>query len=113
VYHQILFALLALTIAFRTIYLVKYSRHSRRIPDEVKSTIARVFITGFATFVFGFGIWNIDNIFCDHLTRWKVFIGWPTAFLLEGWCLRVTTRMSGLKTVIYLGHSWWHIFTVS
>jgi dihydroceramidase len=35
-------------------------------------------------FVFGFVVWNLDNIFCTALTRQKVAIGWPSAFLLEG-----------------------------
>ena len=39
---------------------------------------------GAGMFALGFFVWNMDNIFCDTLTRWKVFIGWPWAFLLEG-----------------------------
>jgi hypothetical protein len=70
--------------AFRTLYLLRWSHYSGRIPDETKSVIAHVFLTGCATFAFGFGIWNLDNIFCDYLTNWKLFVGWPIAFLFEG-----------------------------
>jgi len=40
--------------------------------------------TGFITFLAGFAIWNVDNIYCSTLTEWKKAVGWPTAFLLEG-----------------------------
>lgn len=84
VYHQVLFATLMLTTAFRIHYLLRRSEASKRIPEEVKSSIATTFATGTGLFAFGFFIWNMDNIFCGALTRQKVAIGWPTAFLLEG-----------------------------
>jgi dihydroceramidase len=59
-------------------------RRSNRIPKEVKSSIATTFATGTGLFALGFFIWNLDNIFCTALTRQKVAIGWPIAFLLEG-----------------------------
>jgi dihydroceramidase len=40
----------------------------------------------------GFVIWNIDNIFCHHLTTTKKAILLPWAVLLEG-------------------HGWWHVLT--
>ncbi|KAF9015702.1 ceramidase [Cyathus striatus] len=92
VYHQVVFASIVFTTTFRVIYLLKWSDAAPRIPDEKKSGIAKIFGTGAALFAFGFFVWNLDNIFCDTLIRWKIAIGWPSAFLLEG-------------------HSWWHIFT--
>ncbi|GLB35846.1 putative ceramidase [Lyophyllum shimeji] len=92
VYHQVVFATIVLSAAARVTYLVKWSERTIDIPDEIKSTIGRVFSLGAASFAFGFLIWNLDNVYCDTLTRWKVAIGWPRAFLLEG-------------------HSWWHVFT--
>jgi dihydroceramidase len=76
------------------------------------STIGKLFSKGAGMFALGFFIWNMDNIFCDTLTRWKVFIGWPRAFLLEGMpvhCLRI--HLLWLND--YSGHSWWHVLTVS
>ncbi|KAJ3480423.1 hypothetical protein NLI96_g8364 [Meripilus lineatus] len=49
--------------------------------------------SGAGIFALGFFVWNLDNIFCKTITRWKIAIGWPAAFLLEL-------------------HSWWHVLTV-
>jgi len=92
VYHQVIFAMLMLTTAFRIHYLLRRSESAKRIPEEVKSSIATTYATGTGWFVLGFLIWNLDNIFCTSLTRQKVAIGWPIAFLLEG-------------------HAWWHLLT--
>ncbi|KAJ7269412.1 ceramidase [Mycena haematopus] len=94
VYHQVVFGVLLLSIAFRIYYLLTWSEIGKRIPTEKRSTIGRLFGSGLAQFVFAFLLWNLDNIFCDTLTRWKVSLGWPLAFLLEG-------------------HSWWHVFTAT
>jgi hypothetical protein len=56
-----------------------------------------MFWTGGGLFILGFIIWNLDNVFCTTLTRWKVAIGWPVAFLLEGKCTmihRVPVRLT-------------------
>lgn len=44
------------------------------------------------TFVGGFFIWNMDNIFCKHLTTAKNQLQLPWSIVLEG-------------------HGWWHILT--
>jgi dihydroceramidase len=90
VYHQVVFGTLLLSIAFRIYYLLTLSDVGKRVPADKKKTIATLFGSGVAQFVFAFLLWNLDNIFCDTVTRWKVSLGWPLAFLLEG-------------------HSWWHV----
>ncbi|KAF8810306.1 alkaline phytoceramidase [Phlegmacium glaucopus] len=92
VYHQIVFASIIFSVTGRVTYILKISEASHRIPAEAKKTIAHFFSIGAVLFAVGFLIWNVDNIFCHTLTKWKVSIGWPVAFLLEG-------------------HSWWHILT--
>ncbi|KAJ4485777.1 alkaline phytoceramidase [Lentinula aciculospora] len=92
VYHQVVFAILIISCAIRSTYLLKWSPVRTRIPDNKKKVIASMFTTGALTFALGFFVWNLDIIFCDTLTRWKRTVGWPAAFLLEG-------------------HSWWHLLT--
>ncbi|THV07481.1 alkaline phytoceramidase [Dendrothele bispora CBS 962.96] len=92
VYHQFVFAAIIISCAFRITYLLKWSPVRSRIPDDKKAQVARLFGTGAVTFALGFLIWNLDNVFCDALTKMKPTIGWPAAFLLEG-------------------HSWWHFLT--
>ncbi|KAG6889983.1 hypothetical protein C0995_012943 [Termitomyces sp. Mi166 len=84
VYHQVVFASIVFTTTARVTYLLKWSDRTSDIPDRIKSTIGKLFSSGAAMFAFGFLIWNLDNIFCDALTRWKLAVGWPRAFLLEG-----------------------------
>ncbi|KAI0720071.1 alkaline phytoceramidase [Cerioporus squamosus] len=91
-YHQFVFAGLMFTTTFRTVYLLRNGEISKRLPPAERASIARLFSSGAATFALGFLVWNLDNIFCSSITRWKTAIGWPAAFLLEG-------------------HSWWHILT--
>lgn len=43
-------------------------------------------------FATGYGIWNLDNLYCGALTNAKRSIGMPWSFALEL-------------------HGWWHIFT--
>lgn len=43
-------------------------------------------------FLAGFFLWNLDNIFCKHLTSTKKQILLPWSVVLEG-------------------HGWWHILT--
>lgn len=55
-----------------------------RLDKETKNQIATLYNRGAGMFIFGFLIWNIDNIFCDLLSGWKFAVNWPAAFLLEG-----------------------------
>lgn len=68
----------------RTVYLLRDYEIAKRVPEEVKSTVARLFTVGAATFALGFFVWNLDNVFCGTITRWKHVLGWPAAFILEG-----------------------------
>lgn len=90
VYHQIVFTAL---IMANTIQATKrYSEMKGKLPPHFKDFIIRNILTGGFLFLFGFLIWNLDNNFCGPLTSWKVAIGWPAAFLLEG-------------------HGWWHLLS--
>jgi len=91
VYHQVVFATLMVFTALRTMYLI-HSDISKDVPPVVKKRIGKIYQTGLLTFLAGFAIWNVDNIYCSALTEWKTAVGWPVAFLLEG-------------------HSWWHALT--
>ncbi|KAI0253240.1 ceramidase [Lactifluus subvellereus] len=92
VYHQCVFAALMVATVFREGYLLTWFEASKTIPDKKKAVITEVLRTGAFLFLFGFIIWNLDNIFCDSWTRVKLAVGWPAAFFMEG-------------------HAWWHIFT--
>ncbi|KAL1951318.1 hypothetical protein VTO73DRAFT_467 [Trametes versicolor] len=94
VYHQAVFASIMFTNIFRTTYLLRNDEIGKRLPPGPRSAITRLFASGAATFALGFFVWNLDNIFCSTVTRWKTSVGWPIAFILEG-------------------HSWWHVLTAT
>ena len=71
------------TIAVRILYLNR-SELSKSVPHATKKKMGKIYQTGLVTFLAGFAIWNLDNIYCSTLTEWKKAVGWPTAFLLEG-----------------------------
>lgn len=50
---------------------------------------------GLTTFLGGFFIWNLDNVYCSKLRVWRREIGLPWGILLEGhgwWSAPVLTR---------------------
>lgn len=34
--------------------------------------------------LFAFALWNVDNLFCSHINEYKLQLGAPQAWLLEG-----------------------------
>ncbi|KAK8858479.1 hypothetical protein IAR55_002706 [Kwoniella newhampshirensis] len=87
VYHQVAFAIIILSTTFRTVYLIyKFPSSS-----PLRGMMGRTMAFGVATFVLGFAIWNVDNIFCDQLRKIREIVGF-WGFLVEG-------------------HAYWHLMT--
>ena len=59
---------------------------------EILKAMWVMIAVGLVTFLGGFGIWNLDNIYCNQLRSWRREIGLPWGILLEG-------------------HGWWHLMT--
>lgn len=111
VFHQNAFAILAATVIFKGIFeMEKLLRPSRRPknpalkPSEedrvntrgsaILRTMWALAISGVVSVGLGFFIWNLDNIYCSNLRRWRRNIGLPWGVLLEG-------------------HGWWRVFPFS
>lgn len=81
IYHQLAFALIQIAGGARCVYLYKH-----RLPPADKHParhdIYLLTSVGAAIFLAGFAIWNVDNIFCNMLRRWREAIT-PFGFLLE------------------------------
>jgi dihydroceramidase len=84
IYHQGVFGSLMIATFFREIYLLAWSDVSRTIPDKKKAAIVETLKTGLFLFLFGFFVWNLDNIFCGSWSQVKRAVGWPIAFFMEG-----------------------------
>ncbi|EJD54625.1 alkaline phytoceramidase [Auricularia subglabra TFB-10046 SS5] len=93
VFHQIVFGILMLITAGRSLQLLRFSPE-RPLSSTTKTSCSLMLWVGASTFVLGFVCWNVDNLLCRTLTRWKHTVGWPCAFLLEG-------------------HAAWHVLTAT
>ncbi|KAI3617690.1 hypothetical protein CBS9595_003599 [Malassezia furfur] len=95
VFHQVAYACI---FAFTSIHGLK-TLWSKNSPLSLtpasrvwQATARHQQAVGIVSFLTGFLIWNIDNIFCGTLRVSREIVGYPWALLLEG-------------------HGWWHILT--
>lgn len=95
IFHQVAYASIMALSSLHAINLL-YGGSSRMAQTEAarrnRSYARRVQLWGLGTFITGFVIWNIDNIFCGTLRTARGIVGYPWALLLEG-------------------HGWWHVLT--
>lgn len=100
VFHQNAFAILVATVIFKMVYEMEYLLRPSRRPkkssskkeqkrmDERDLSILHIMwalaICGVASVGLGFLIWNLDNIYCSTLRRWRRDIGLPWGIVLEG-----------------------------
>ena len=121
-FHQVAYAVLTATVLFRSLYVMetnirpslkkqqgKQSHHEQNgditAADEAElqrqakrdNAILRTMWTmvayGLSLFLGGFVIWNLDNLYCSRLRRWRREIGLPWGIVLEG-------------------HGWWYVMRV-
>jgi hypothetical protein len=98
VFHQAAFALMTMAVVGTGVYDVRYKLRpalEKRNPaecDQIMKQMWRFALAGNLLFLFGFFLWNMDNIFCRHLKSARNQILLPWSVVLEG-------------------HGWWHIFT--
>jgi dihydroceramidase len=103
VFHQTAYALLTIGVLVHSMWVMEHtlrpqlSGHGRlpRMPDDGRRLLRDMWFLvsfGITVFLAGFVIWNLDNIYCDSIRRWRRGIGLPWAILLEG-------------------HGWWHLLT--
>lgn len=111
-FHQNAYAILTVTVVARSLYVMEFTlRPSLRNSEEVfrlqhrKSmttvqkeesraddrrntlileTMWLMIAVGLTSFLSGFGIWQLDNIFCSRLRSWRREMGLPWGIILEG-----------------------------
>ncbi|KAJ1970792.1 alkaline ceramidase ydc1, partial [Dimargaris xerosporica] len=94
VFHQVSYGLEVAVIVFRNAYLLSQipATTVSRGGQSVKTALKRLYFQAAATFLFGFFLWNIDNIYCAQLRHLRSLLAVP------------------LDAVLQL-HGWWHVFT--
>lgn len=109
-FHQNAFALMAVIVVFRSIYVMEISlrpslQKGRKLENgkvvqtwetqrdkQILYDMWAMVILGLTVFLGGFGIWSLDNHYCTTIRRWRHDLGLPWGLLLEG-------------------HGWWHLMT--
>jgi dihydroceramidase len=112
-FHQNAYAILTAIVLFRSVYVMEVSlrpyfrrqhgAHSlasksgedHRADERDLKIVKQMWIMiifGLSVFLGGFAIWNLDNIHCSKLRRWRHEAGLPWGIFLEG-------------------HGWWHLMT--
>ncbi|KAL7423204.1 alkaline ceramidase ydc1 [Cryptotrichosporon argae] len=92
VYHQIAFAGLMTFTVFRSIYLLR----SLPAGHALRTAVSRTLLRGVATFVAGFAVWNVDNLFCEQLRAARRCLGGVGV---------------GALGHFLEGHGYWHLMT--
>jgi len=92
VFHQVAYGLIQTVATFRSAYTARGAPEGTFREQKNKADAIRYLLIGSATFLTGFLVWNIDNLFCDRISHLKEYLGTPWSFVLEG-------------------HAWWHLAT--
>jgi len=62
--------------------------------NTLRRDATRLLVEGIGLTIFAFAIWNVDNIYCDGITKW-----------------RKDERVPYWLGVLSQGHAWWHILS--
>jgi dihydroceramidase len=92
VLHQVSYGAIQIATALRVLYLLYSSRSPLVSAPEQRERIRASYRFGAAVFIFGFVVWNIDNIFCEGLRVLRAKVG-------------------NVPGILFEGHAWWHILT--
>ncbi|KAG8776846.1 hypothetical protein FRC12_000673 [Ceratobasidium sp. 428] len=101
--HQICFAAIMLTITYRLVLLLRDPAQSSDATYDAKYYI----ISGALMFVLAFGIWNIDNMFCDVWTTIRTQF-WEG---IAGPSFKTPSVVAAVVGAVTQGHAWWHLLT--
>ncbi|TDZ41419.1 Alkaline ceramidase 3 [Colletotrichum trifolii] len=109
VFHQVMFAVLTATVVFRSIYVMEKTlrppppavgkgngnghgngngsrseKFGQLRDQEILCNMWAMITTGLSAIAIGFLFWNLDNIYCSSIRRWRRQIGLPWGVVLEG-----------------------------
>lgn len=132
-FHQVSYAILTAIVLLRAMWVMEVNirpsisarekelRENGNMPPMEKAELERqdrrdlkivkdmwtMIYYGLGTFLGGFFIWNLDNLFCSSLIGWRRQIGLPWGVLLEGhgWWYVSWTRLSEMLLTSISGMS--------
>jgi hypothetical protein len=101
--HQVSFAIIMLCIAYRLVLILQCPRQNSDAIYDAKYYI----ITGSLMFILAFGIWNVDNVFCDTWTTIRTHL-WSNVAVPS---FETPSLWAGIIGAVTQGHAWWHLLT--
>ncbi|KAI9631910.1 ceramidase [Dioszegia hungarica] len=91
IYHQLAFGFILLSSVTQNFRFIRRLASAADANPAQHAKVVNTLLSGIATFIVGFIIWNVDNYFCDVLRRGQELLG-PLGFILQG-------------------HGYWHLMT--
>lgn len=95
-FHQNAFALIMVTLLSRSIWIMETK--IRKKDPEATNVMWKMVLWGTTVFLTGFGVWNLDNIYCSSLRRWRREVGMPWGFISGEISLKKTNNDNSLKS---------------
>ncbi|EPS42918.1 hypothetical protein H072_3170 [Dactylellina haptotyla CBS 200.50] len=89
-FHQTAFAFIMISLLSRSMFMME--TRTRPKNPAAANIMWKMVLWGIFVFLAGFGVWNIDNIYCQQLRGWRREVGMPWGFVSEL-------------------HAWWHLLT--
>ena len=97
--HQVCFGLILHLSIYRMIILFKTAPST--IPAADLRAAKHYILTGSLFFALAFGMWNVDNVWCN---TW-------TAVRAKSWSGDSWSGVGALVGAVTQGHAWWHLLT--
>ncbi|KAM0756387.1 alkaline phytoceramidase [Meredithblackwellia eburnea MCA 4105] len=92
IFHQVAYGSLTISTTARAAYLLLSQSPFSADENKRHHDTRKVLWQGVGSFLFGFFIWNLDNLLCVTTTKLKEWVGLPLSLLFEL-------------------HAYWHILT--
>ncbi|KAJ3088387.1 Alkaline ceramidase 3, partial [Quaeritorhiza haematococci] len=89
VFHQVSYAFL---VAITAITPILHMRRLRKDYPTQYGLMMFIFVLHTFSYLFGFFVWNVENLNCDRIRAWRDEVGYP---------FRIVAEL----------HAWWHILT--
>lgn len=91
IFHQVCYFCLQISTYYLLYYMLQELPLDIPAPARLRREATSLIQSGFALTALAFAIWNVDNIFCDDITRWR------------------ESEIPRWLGVLSQGHAWWHI----
>ncbi|KAI9302961.1 alkaline ceramidase 3-like protein [Cunninghamella echinulata] len=93
VFHQVSYAILVISIVYRSTYLVHHLPADLPRYDYIQPRLVQLLKLSASGFIVAFLLWNIDNVFCTYLRQFRTMVPYALGSIsqLHGWWHNLTS----------------------